>query len=220
MRTWAALGAAGAAGYLAGSVSFSRLIAQWRAPGEDLTATEFHWEEKNRTVTLRGITPMVIREHLGGRWAVLAVVLESAKAAAPTAIARAAAPGSGAPEAAALAAVVGHAYPLGRGSDEAGFGESPMLGGFLVLDPLGFVVTTAAGSAIIGVTGNQRLIMAWPLSMIAWAAFRRDRALLLYAVGANAVLWSRLVRSLGMDVAPSFMVPSRPDDEGPPPPQP
>jgi glycerol-3-phosphate acyltransferase PlsY len=219
MKRWAVLGVAAGAGYLAGSVSFSRLIGAWRAPGEDLTATEFQWEEKNRTVTLRGITPMVITEHLGARWGVLAVALEAAKAAVPTAIARAAAPGTHAAEAAAWAAVAGHAFPLGRGSEEAGFGESPMLGGFLVLDPLGFAVTTGLSSAVIGATGNRRLIMAWPATIVAWAALRRDRGLLLYAVGANVVMWSRLVRALGMDVAPAFMVRSRPDaeDSAPPP---
>lgn len=209
LRRVGVLALAGLGGYLAGSVSFSGLIARWRAPGQDLSVTEYPVEGTGRTVTVRAMSPMAIGEHLGGRWAALAVALEALKAAIPTAIARAAAPGSSAAVVAAASAVLGHAYPVGRGPDQAGGGESPMLGGFLVLDPVGFLVTTGASGVVIGATRDRRLIMAWPLTLVAWAALRRDRALLVYALGANTVLWTRLARSLDGEVAPAFTGRSR-----------
>lgn len=211
---------AGTGGYLLGSVSFSRLIGRWRAPGTDMSTSELYVAEVDATVTFHGTTPTSVREHLGGGWAGLSVALEAAKALIPTALARRLAPGTPAAEVAAVAAVVGHAHPLGRSRDEGGYGESPMLGGLLVLDPLGFVVTNALTVALIAVTRDRRIVMAWPLSLPVWAAVRRDRRLLVYTVAVNAVMWSRLVPELRSSLGPILTGRSSPVDAEPPPPQP
>jgi glycerol-3-phosphate acyltransferase PlsY len=193
MRRWAVLGVAAGAGYLAGSVSFSRLLGRWRAPGTDLTRTEVLVPQTGETVTLGGTTPTSVAQHLGGRWAVVAVVLEAAKAAAPALAARRLWPGTAAAEVAAAAAVLGHAYPLWQKGRDGGYGESPMLGGMLVLDPLGFLVTNGALAAVMGLTRDGRLVMAYPLTLPVWAAARRDRDLLGFSLAVNAVMWSRVV---------------------------
>jgi glycerol-3-phosphate acyltransferase PlsY len=193
MRRWAVLGVAAGAGYLAGSVSFSRLLGRWRAPGKDLSRTEVLVPQTGQTVTLGGTTPTSVAQHLGGRWAAVAVALEAAKAALPTLAARRLAPATPAAEVAAAAAVLGHAYPVWQRGREGGYGESPMLGGLLVLDPLGFLVTNAALAAAMGLTRDARLVMAYPLTIPVWAAARHDRVLLGYALVVNAVMWSRVV---------------------------
>jgi hypothetical protein len=68
-----------------------------------------------------------------------------------------------------------------------------MLGGLLVLDPLGFLVTNAALAAVMGLTRDGRMIMAYPLTIPVWAAARHDRALLAYSLAVNAVMWSRVL---------------------------
>lgn len=209
---------AATSGYLLGSVSFSRLIGRWRAPGADVSTTEVYVKEVDATVTFHGTTPTSIREHLGGGWAGLAVALEASKALVPAVLARRLVPDTPAAEVAAVAAVVGHVYPLGRSSREGGYGESPILGGLLVLDPLGFVVTNAVAGSVIGVTRDRRFIMAWPLTLPVWAAVRHDRRMLVYAVAVNAVMWSRLVPELRSSLAPVLMRRSGPGAAAPPPP--
>lgn len=211
---------AGASGYLLGSVSLSRLLGRWRDSGTDMSTTEVYVKEVDATVTFHGTTPTSIKEHLGGGWAGLAVALEASKALIPAVLGRRLAPDTSAAEVAAVAAVVGHVYPLGRPSREGGYGESPILGGLLVLDPLGFVVTNAVAGSVIGATRDRRFIMAWPLTLPFWAAVRRDRALLAYTLAVNAVMWSRLVPELRSSLAPVLTGPPGPGDAEPPPPQP
>ena len=74
-------------GYVAGSVSFSRLLGQWRAPGVDFSHAEIYVDQTGETIVLGGTTPTSVGVHLGGRWAGVAVGLEAAKAAVPTALA-------------------------------------------------------------------------------------------------------------------------------------
>jgi glycerol-3-phosphate acyltransferase PlsY len=201
MRRWAVLGAAAGVGYLAGSVSFSRLIGAWRAPGVDLSRSEMVVPDTGQTITLVGTTPTSVAQHVGGGWAGLAVALEAAKAAVPAYAAGRLAPGSGAAQAAAAGAVLGHVVPLWQGGRNGGYGASPMLGGMLVLDPLGLLVTNGVVMAAMGATRDRRLVMGWPLTLPVWALARRDSRLVAYALVANAIMWSRLVPELRSSLA-------------------
>jgi glycerol-3-phosphate acyltransferase PlsY len=185
-----------ALGYVAGSVSFSSLIGRWRAPGVDFSEAEVYVEQTGRSITLGGTTPTSVGAHLGGQWAGLAIALEAAKAAVPTWAARRLSSGTGVGEAVAAGAVLGHAYPLWQLGRRGGYGASPIIGGMLVLDPLGLLATNAALMAVIGITGERRLVLAWPLSLSVWAAARRRPELLWYTAAVNAILWSRLVPEL------------------------
>lgn len=191
---------AGAGGYLLGSVSFSRLVGRWRAPGVDLSRSEVYVPQTGQTITLGGTTPTSVGQHLGGRWAAVAVALEAAKAALPAAAARRWSPDSGVAQAAAVGAVLGHAYPLWNAGRRGGYGASPIIGGMLVLDPVGLLVTNAVTIAVIGLTRESRLVMAWPVTLPVWAAARRPE-LLGYAVAVNAILWSRIVPELRTSLA-------------------
>lgn len=186
---------AGAAGYLLGSVSFSRLVGRWRAPGVDLSHSQVYVPQSGQTITLGGTTPTSVGQHLGGRWAAVAVGLEAAKAALPTAGALRLTADIGIAQAAGVGAVLGHAYPLWQGGRRGGYGASPIIGGMLVLDPVGLLVTNAAMLAVIGLSRESRLVMLWPVTLPVWAASRRPE-LVGYAVAVNAILWSRVVPEL------------------------
>jgi glycerol-3-phosphate acyltransferase PlsY len=181
---------AGAAlGYLAGSVSFSRLVAARVAPDEDVSTTEVVMDAEGDTFVVDRVTPAGVGAHLGNRWGGVATLLEITKAAVPVFLVRQLAPDV--PEAAkatAAAAVVGHVFPVFHGF-RGGFGQSPIIGGTLVLDPRGLAVSTVAGS-VAGVATADALVMidGWPLALIPWAAWRR-RDLLPYALAVNAVYW-------------------------------
>ena len=90
-----------AAGYLVGSVSFSRLVGERAAPGQDLNVTLIDVAETGTTVEFHGITPTSVKEHAGNRAMTLSIAMEAAKAAVPTLAARMLMPGTPEPPAAA-----------------------------------------------------------------------------------------------------------------------
>jgi len=182
-------------GYLAGAVSFSRIVGTRAAPGEDISVTHIEVAETGTTVEFHGITPTSIREHAGTRAMGVSILLEAAKALIPTLAARLALPGTPAAPAAAAGAVLGHVVPIWSGG-KGGYGMSPMLGGLLVLDPLGFLVTNAGMSALVGISRDRRLVMLWPLTVPVWGALRRRRDVVAFGLVANAAYWARLVPEL------------------------
>lgn len=185
-----------AAGYLVGSLSFSRFVGGRAAPGEDLNVTHIEVAEVGATIEFHGVTPTSVKEHAGAGAAMLTVALEAAKAALPTLAARVLLPNSPAASAAAAGAVVGHVLPLWNGLRLGGYGMSPMLGGTLVLDPVGLVVTTASISGLIEVLHDRRIMMVWPVTVPVWGAIRGRRDVIGYGLVANAVYWARLVPEL------------------------
>ncbi len=196
-------------GYATGAVSFSKIVGEHAAPDADLTVAHKYIEETGTTVEVHGITPTSVREHAGNRAMMLSVALEMAKAAVPTLAARLVLPGTPAAPAAAAGAVVGHVVPVWSGG-RGGYGMSPTLGGMLVLDPLGFAVTNAGLSALIGITRDQRLLVLWPVLVPLWAAASRRRDVLGFGLVANAVYWARLGPELRRGMRP-LLAPRRQD---------
>jgi glycerol-3-phosphate acyltransferase PlsY len=190
-----ALLAGAAAGYLAGAVSFSRLVGSRAAPGQDLNVTLIDVKETGTTVEFHGITPTSVKEHAGSRAMMLSIAMEAAKAAAPTLAARTLLPGTPAAPAAAAGAVIGHIFPMWSGW-RGGYGMSPMIGGFLVLDPAGLAVTTAGLSTVILASHDRRLMMLWPVAIPLWGVARGRRDILAFGVVANVAYWARLVPEL------------------------
>lgn len=188
-------------GYLAGSISFSRLLGQWRAPGVDFSHAEILVEQTGETIVMGGTTPTSVGAHLGNRWAGVAVGLEAAKASLPTALARRYSDDPWVPVATAAGAVLGHAYPLPQHGRRGGYGASPIIGGMAVLDPLGLVVTNAVMVGVIAAARESRLVLLWPATIPLWAGWRRRPDLVAYSLAVNAILWSRLVPELRTSMA-------------------
>lgn len=192
-RSAIAVGAA--VGYLVGSISFSRIIGQRAAPGEDLGTTRIEVPEMQTTVEFRGFTPTSVKEHAGTGPMAASMALEIAKAALPTLAARQLLPDTPAAPATAFGALLGHILPVWSGF-RGGYGMTPMIGGMAVLDPVGLAVTTGAVSAAIGVARRPQLMMVWPVTIPVWAAVRGQRDLVVYGVAANLAYWGRLAPEL------------------------
>lgn len=184
-----------AIGYLVGAVSFSKIVGERAAPGQDLYVTHIDVVETGTTVEFHGVTPTSVKEHAGGRAMTATIALEMAKAAIPTLVARRLLPGSPAAPAAATGAVIGHVFPMWSGF-RGGYGMSPMLGGLLVLDPLGLVVTTSGLSGAILLAHDRRLMMLWPVLVPAWGAARGRHDVVAFGVASNVAYWVRLVPEL------------------------
>jgi len=198
-------------GYVAGSVSFSQVVGQRAAPGDDLSVTRIEVRETGTTVEFHGITPTSVKEHAGGRAMMASIALEAAKAAVPTLAMRLALPGTGAATAAASSAVVGHVFPAWNGF-RGGYGMSPMIGGLAVLDPTGLLVTTGVVSAGIGAVRDRRLMMLWPVTVPVWGALRNRPDIVAFGVAANVVYWARLVPELRRSLRSVLTVRRRPPE--------
>ena len=108
------------------------------------------------------------------------------------------------------AGVVGHAWPVYH-RFRGGRGESPILGGLLVIDASGLLVTTGMGWLLGWMTGNL-LVLRWGFFrlMISWFWLRtHDLPPVVYMVFVNIVYWIAMLPEIrqcfefkGQDQAP------------------
>jgi len=142
---WVVLAAA--VGYLLGSISFARLIARRTAPGVDITRTTVEAPRTKEHWEVRGAQASSLIGRASGPWRLAAVLLDMAKAFAPTLVFRLALPDSPAFAAAYAGAVIGHNWPVWHGF-LGGFGISSIMGGALAIDPVGLLVTMPIGIVV------------------------------------------------------------------------
>jgi glycerol-3-phosphate acyltransferase PlsY len=166
---WIAVGAA-IAGYVLGSISFTRVAVRLSGTPVDIG----HWEVRlpsGETFTSDIVSATSIRLALGPRYGCLVSMLDMAKVAIPTLVLRLWAPDEPYYFIAAAAGVVGHDYPLFHGF-KGGHGESAILGGLLVIDPVALVVTTILGFGV-GFLAGSILVVRWAglLLLVPWLWF-------------------------------------------------
>lgn len=166
MDWWIAVGAA-IAGYVLGSVSFARVAVRLSGKPVDIG----HWEVRlpsGETFTSDIVSATSVRLALGPRYGCLVSMLDMAKVAIPTLILRLWAPDEPYYLIVAAAGVIGHNYPLFYGF-RGGHGESAILGGMLVIDPVALVVTSALGFGV-GFLAGSILVVRWAglILLIPW----------------------------------------------------
>lgn len=185
--------AAALAGYLAGSVSFTRLVARRLLPGRPLDRTDYVVDDSGATMTLERVSPTAIRERAGPRAGCATAALDIAKALIPTAAFRLADPSGLAATVCATGAVVGHVLPIWHGF-RGGYGLSPLVGGLLVLDPLAMIVLPGGGLGLgLLVADSFVAFDLWPLLLVPWALWRGDPGLLAMALVTGAVYaWAEI----------------------------
>lgn len=176
-------------GYLLGSISFARVIMKWAAPGEELTGMELDTAggEKFR-VEMVGGTAISVK--LGAKYGVLTAVLDILKVVFPALAFKLLYAGMPYYLMVATMGIVGHNWPLYH-RFKGGRGLSPMVGGFLVADWLGTLVTSVLGM-FLGLALFRNIFLSYllgPWLMIPWLWFRtRDPWHVAYAVVANLLL--------------------------------
>jgi glycerol-3-phosphate acyltransferase PlsY len=158
---------AAAIGYLFGSLSFARIVV--RASGRDVDIG--HWEVRLPTgeaFTSNIVSATSVRLALGPRYGCLTSLLDMAKVAVPVLAIRLWAPDQPYYLIAAAAGVVGHVLPVWYGF-RGGHGETPLLGGMLVIDPVALVATTTLGFAVGFLVGHI-LAVRWGglLLLVPW----------------------------------------------------
>jgi glycerol-3-phosphate acyltransferase PlsY len=92
-------------------------------------------------------------------------------------------------------ATIGHILPVYYGF-KGGRGLSPILGGMLVVDWLGVVVTNLVGAVAGTLLGNNLIVTTGTgiVLMIPWVWIRyQDPAQLIYVVAMNALYWTAMI---------------------------
>ena len=154
---WTQAAVVGAA-YLLGTVSFARLVAGWRIPGEDISRTEFEVQGASGTWVYKGVSAASLIGRTGARWALLVIALDALKALIPTALARQIWPDSHVYLLVALAIIVGHIWPVFH-RFRGGRGQSSMLGALLIIEPLAIPFAVVLG-AVVGLLAFTSVYMA------------------------------------------------------------
>jgi len=176
-------------GYLLGSISFARIIMRFAAPGEELTGMELDIGS-SETVRVETVGGTAISVKLGAKYGMLTAMLDILKAVVPALAFKLLYPGMPYYLLAATTAVVGHNWPLYY-RFKGGRGQSPLMGGFLVADWLGTLVTSFGGM-LLGLVVLRNTLLGFllgPWLMIPWLWFRtRDPWHLAYAVAVNLII--------------------------------
>lgn len=176
-------------GYLAGSVSWSRILGR----GVDFTRTQVTVTEGGETLPIDGASPAMLTAHRGLRTGLTAALLDITKAVVAVVVARALA-GDAAAAAAGLGAVVGHIWPAWH-RFRGGYGISPLVGASVALDPLGFAIAMVVGG-LVGTAMGYAWVMtkSWPFFLIAWSALFRPAAMVAFIALATLVHVARGAR--------------------------
>ncbi len=184
-------------GYLLGAISFARLIARRLSPDKALSTLAVPVPETQEHFVFRSISATTIRMQYGPKYGCLTSVLDMLKALIPTALFRLAYPDAPYYWLVAAAAVIGHNWPIYY-RFQGGRGQSPILGGLLVIDPIGLVVTNLVGLAL-GQFVIKRALAAgstWIPLLIPWMLWRGTAAGVTYAVIVNVAFWIAMLPEL------------------------
>lgn len=158
-------------GYLAGSISFARIIVKIIAPGEDLTGIEF--DEAGTTRRVDAISGTAVSMQFGAKYGGLTAILDILKVVVPTLVFRLAYPEVPYYLLTAALGLVGHNWPVYY-RFKGGMGLSAIYGGFLVLDFWGTLITAFAGM-FLGVVVLKMVYISYLAGlwlMLPWIWFR------------------------------------------------
>lgn len=188
-------------GYLAGSISWARIVARQVAPDRDVS--------KIVTTVGDGIeftsdtfSATSLRMNVGRKYALLVVALDMAKAAIPVLAFRLAFPGQDVFLLVAAAVLIGHNWPVWY-RFKGGRGESVILGSLLVIDPVGLVLMLVLGMLIGLVVGNI-LVLRWGgfVLLVPWFWFTTgDPLYVAYMVFADVIFTIAMIPELRQYIA-------------------
>jgi glycerol-3-phosphate acyltransferase PlsY len=182
-------------GYLLGSISFARLVVKLVAPGKQLDGFRMDVSDAKEPVDVEAFSGTAVAMMLGDKYGGITALLDILKAALPTLAFRLIYPGQTYHLVVATMAVVGHNWPLYY-RFKGGRGLSPMIGGFLVVDWLGTLVTSLVALALgIAVKSVLLAYMGGTWLMIPWLWIRsqvqsdgQSLAYVIYAVVVNLLM--------------------------------
>jgi glycerol-3-phosphate acyltransferase PlsY len=184
-------------GYLCGSISFARIIARAVAPEADISKITEPIPHSAEMFESDSVSATAVRVHVGTRYGCLTALLDMAKVALPTLAFKLWMPEIPYYLMVAAMGIVGHDWPIYH-RFKGGRGESPIVGGVLVIDWLGLVVTSVAG-AVLGLAIGSMLVLRWAglVLLIPWMWWRFGAwPYPAYMLFVNVIYWSSMLPEL------------------------
>lgn len=188
---------AAVAGYLAGSLSFARIVhslvtgsGKFTPFREKIPGTEELFESDLASAT-------TVSKNLGARYGCVVSLLDMAKVALPVLALRLWFPGQPLYLVAGISGMAGHIWPVWYGF-KGGRGESPLMGSLLVIDWVGLLAANAAAILLGFITGSV-LVIRWGgyLLLIFWFwIFRHTIPAVIFMVLANALYFFSMRKDL------------------------
>jgi len=151
--------AAAVAGYLIGSISFSRIIYAWQRPGESFPEMTVEIPGTEAVFRSNSSGATTIFDALGPKWGGITAVFDILKAVLPTLLMRLMYPDQLLFLLVGFFTIVGHIYPVYYGF-RGGRGSSTISGVLLVLDWFGTLLTAVLG-LVVGVLGGWVNTARW-----------------------------------------------------------
>ena len=195
MKLGKAIALAGA-GYLIGSLSFGRLIGKFALPEEEMEGTQFELPG-GEAIDYHGVSATSVAIKASPKWGIATGVLDTAKAAVPTLVAKRAWPDEPYHVAVATGVMLGHNYPVFH-RFSGGRGQTPFYGSVMVIDPLAVPITNVAAIGL-GAGILRNVFFAYTLGMtltMPYFAIRRNWDGFAFAVIGNVLFTAASYREL------------------------
>jgi glycerol-3-phosphate acyltransferase PlsY len=180
-------------GYLCGSISSARLVTRRVAPNTDLKLIQQPIPNTDIIFESDSISASMVRIKVGTRYGCLTAILDILKVFIPTLAFKLWQPALPYFLITAVFGLIGHDWPLYH-HFKGGRGESAIIGGMLVIDPLGLVLTNLAGGVIGWLVGDvQVLRWSFLILIIPWLwCNTHEPAYLIYAIAINLIYWGKM----------------------------
>lgn len=184
-------------GYLWGSISFARLVTRLFAPKQDFSKLVIENVDGEGRFESSAISATWVRLHLGNKYGCLVGILDILKAAFLVQLVKLWMPDTSYYLLAAGMVVVGHNWPLYY-RFKGGRGSSPIVGGMLVVDWLGVIITNIVGLVSDMVIRNMLISSGvWLVLMVPWIWLGNhgwpDR---IYVIGMLIIYYTAMIPEL------------------------
>lgn len=184
-------------GYLAGSVSFARLVHLMVKKTTRIDPFEEPVPHSDEVFESDLVSATLVSKKIGAKWGCLTSILDMLKVIIPVLAVKLIWPEEPYHLLTGIFGVIGHNYPVYHGF-VGGRGESPVLGILLVINWFGLLITNAAGLVLSFITGSV-LVMRYSgyVLMILWYwLYFKDIRYVIFMTLIVVLLWLSMRRDL------------------------
>ncbi len=195
--TWLMYTSAGLIGYLAGSLSFARILTCIITKSSHVEGLKEELPGSDQTFESDSVSATVITQNLGKKFGCLTALLDMFKVALPTFLVKYFFPDQPYFLVTGIFGMLGHDYPVYH-RFQGGRGESPMIGAMLVINWFGIIIANAA-SMILGYLTGSILVLryGWYILMIIWYwIYFNDIFYVGFMILANLIFWNSMRKDL------------------------
>lgn len=185
------------AGYLLGSISFARIITWVKEKKHDVKKIKRDIPDTDIVFESDAVSATAVSLNLGKKYGCLTSILDMIKVTIPTWIFFYLYPDDPYYLIAALLGMFGHNYPIYY-RFKGGSGQSPLLGGLLIINWFGIIIANVA-AAVLGYFTGAVLVMrwGWMVLLIPWFGwYYGDVWHMGYIILANVLFWTAIIREI------------------------